>query len=131
MHDDARRHERKEPAMGGDEPFEPEHDEELFEVRVPGPPHFAPPLAPDRDVVYFRQRVGGEGKREGEDIMLRRVPTDVARRFRAAAGARGLTHAQYLAALVALHDALRARADGGDAGAAEELDRLGLATVSI
>jgi hypothetical protein len=117
--------------MSGDEPFEPVQDEELFEVRVPGPPHFPPPLGPDRDVVFFRQRVGGEGKREGEDIMLRRVPSDVARRFRAAAGARGLTHAQYLAALVALHDTLRARADGGDAAATEELDRLGLATVSI
>jgi hypothetical protein len=118
--------------MTGEEPFEPEQDDELFELRVPLPPHFPPPpLARDRDVVYFRQRVEGEGKREGEDIMLRRVPRDVARRFRAAAGARGLTHAQYLAALVALHDALRARADGGDAGSAEELERLGLSTVSI
>jgi hypothetical protein len=127
MHDPT----RKERAMSGDEPFEPEQDEELFEMRVPMPPHFPPPLPPDRDVVYFRHRVEGGGKREGEDIMLRRVPSDVARRFRAAAGARGLTHAQYLAALVALHDALRARADGGDTPAAEELDRLGLATVSI
>ena len=116
--------------MTGEEPFEPEHDE-LFEMRVPLPPHFPPPHARDRDVVFFRQRVEGEGKREGEDIMLRRVPRDVARRFRAAAGARGLTHAQYLAALVALHDALRARADAGDAGSAEELERLGLSTVSI
>jgi len=69
--------------------------------------------------------------REFEDIMLRRVPSAVAHHFRGAAGARGLTHAQYLSALVALHDALRLRADGGDANAAATLDELGLRTVSI
>ncbi len=48
-------------------------------------------------------------------------------------GQRGalLTHAQYLSALVALHDALRQRADGGDTDAAATLDQLGLRTVSI
>jgi hypothetical protein len=69
--------------------------------------------------------------REFEDIMLRRVPSAVAHHFRGAAGARGLTHAQYLSALVALHDALRLRADGGDINAAATLDELGLRTVSI
>ena len=42
-----------------------------------------------------------------------------------------MTHAQYLAALVALHEAMRARADGGDAALAEDLRRLGLATVTV
>ena len=43
----------------------------------------------------------------------------------------GLTHAQYLAALVQLHEAMRGRADGGDAEIAAELERLGLTTISI
>jgi hypothetical protein len=63
--------------------------------------------------------------------MLRRVPREVAASFRAAAGGRGMTHAQYLAALVELHGAMRARADGGDAGLAEELARLGLSSVTV
>jgi hypothetical protein len=69
--------------------------------------------------------------REFEDIMLRRVPTAISRRFRGAAGARGLTHAQYLAALVSLHENLRGRADGGDDSSAQALAELGLGTVSI
>lgn len=52
-------------------------------------------------------------------------------RFRAAAGGRGMTHARYLAALVALHEAMRAAADGGDEAVAAELEKLGLSTVSI
>lgn len=63
--------------------------------------------------------------------MLRRVPAAVAHRFRGAAGARGFTHAQYLGALVALHEAMRQRADGGDADVAATLRELGLGTVSI
>jgi hypothetical protein len=117
--------------MTDEEQFEPEDDDGTFEWRVPFPPPFPPGMTPDRDVVFFRHRVEGPGGKRGEDIMLRRVPPDVARRFRAAAGARGLTHAQYLAALVALHDALRARAADGDEGSVEELERLGLSTVSI
>ena len=42
-----------------------------------------------------------------------------------------MTHAQYLAALVALHEAMRARADAGDAALGEELRRLGLASVTV
>ena len=42
-----------------------------------------------------------------------------------------MTHAQYLAALVGLHEAIRAAADGGDAKLAAELEKLGLQTVSI
>jgi hypothetical protein len=88
-----------------------------------------PPSLPAEDVVFFAR--GAPPKdRDHEDIMLRRVPRSVAQQFRGAAGARGLTHAQYLAALVALHRATRERADSGDAGIAAELDRLGLSTVS-
>ena len=49
----------------------------------------------------------GSGK-EHEDIMFRRVPREVAMRYRAAAGGRGMTHAQYLTALVELHARIRA-----------------------
>ena len=52
-------------------------------------------------------------------------------RFRAAAGGRALTHAQYLAALVALHEAMRGLADGGNETVAGVLEQLGLATVSV
>jgi hypothetical protein len=42
-----------------------------------------------------------------------------------------MTHAQYLTALVALHDAMRHRGDTGDSGVAAVLEQLGLKTVSI
>jgi hypothetical protein len=42
-----------------------------------------------------------------------------------------MTHAQYLSALVELHEAMRTRADGGDAELAAELERLGLSTVTV
>jgi len=94
-----------------------------------------PPFPPrDRDVVFFARHPGADeprAPRSDEDLMLRRVPRDAAQRFRAAAGARGLTHGQYLAALVALHDTMRQRADAGDAGLTAELERLGLSTVTI
>jgi hypothetical protein len=63
--------------------------------------------------------------------MLRRVPAAVAPRFRSAAGARRFTHAQYLTALVSLHQAMRKRADDGDADMAAALDHLGLSSISI
>jgi len=63
--------------------------------------------------------------------MLRRVPAAIAHRFRGAAGARGFTHAQYLTALLALHEAMRERADGGDGEVAAVLSQLGLGTVTI
>ena len=102
--------------------------EEAATLRSPVP---AIPLpVPGKRVVVWLQDEETPS-REFEDIMLRRVPSAVAHHFRGAAGARGLTHAQYLSALVALHDALRLRADGGDASAAATLDELGLRTVSI
>ena len=101
-------------------------DDETFTLPLPPPP----PFAGDKDVVFFAHRRDAEPC-DHEDIMLRRVPRAVAHQFRGAAGARGLTHAQYLAALVGLHEAMRRRADGGDGELAAELDRLGLTTVSI
>jgi hypothetical protein len=88
--------------------------------------HFTLPLPPPPDILYVR----GES-REHEDIMFRKVPNDVARRFRAAAGGRALTHAQYLGALVELHESLRRRADEGDEAARAELERLGLQSVTV
>jgi len=101
---------------------------ETFRVPFPGP-HSLPP---GKDVFFWAAAdPDGPAGREHEDIMLRRVPAGVAHRFRGAAGARGFTHAQYLSALVALHEAMRKRADAGDADVAAALDQLGLGTVSI
>jgi hypothetical protein len=105
-----------------------DEDFETFHLPVP------PPLPPHaRGDVLFKVRrvVEGEEGKESEDIMLRSVPRATAQRFRAAAGGRGMTHAQYLAALVQLHEAMRARADGGDGDLAAELEQLGLTTISI
>jgi hypothetical protein len=90
---------------------------------------FTLPVPPPPDILYVRG--GPEQSREHEDIMFRKVPNDVARRFRAAAGGRALTHAQYLAALVELHESLRRRADDGDESARAELERLGLQSVTV
>jgi hypothetical protein len=96
---------------------------------------FTMPLPPPPpDVLFFRREERAqppEREREHEDIMLRKVPNDVARRFRAAAGGRALTHAQYLAALVELHESLRRRADDGDDTARADLERLGLQSVTV
>ena len=89
-----------------------------------------PPLPPGQNVFWSAESESGGG-RDYEDIMLRRVPAAVAHRFRGAAGARGFTHAQYLTALVSLHEAMRRRADEGDAVVAAALQELGLGTVSI
>jgi len=101
---------------------------ETFRVPFEGP--HSP--RPGKDV-YFWAAADPEGPagREHEDIMLRRVPAAVAHRFRGAAGARGFTHAQYLSALVTLHEAMRKRADEGDTEVAAALNQLGLGTVSI
>jgi hypothetical protein len=107
-------------------------NDEEFTVPLP-PPGFLPhgPV-PHRDVVFFRHEVeGGPGGKEHEDIMLRRVPRDTAMRFRGSAGGRGLTHAQYLTALVDLHGKARELADAGDERLARELEALGLASVTV
>src|SRR5690349_13522946 len=76
-------------------------EDEPFTIPLPPPP----PGMPHRDVLYFRGPGPGHGPlpdpntpRDSEDIMLRRVPTATAMKFRVAAGGRGMTHAQYLAA---------------------------------
>jgi hypothetical protein len=99
------------------------------EFTIPLPPPFPRPHAP-HDVLFFRSE-DEAGVREHEDIMLRRVPRDTAMRFRAGAGGRALTHAQYLAGLVSLHARIRELADEGDAQLAKELAELGLQTVLV
>jgi len=96
---------------------------------APFPP--VPGFPPGKNVMFWAAEGEGGGGREHEDIMLRRVPAAVAHRFRGAAGARGFTHAQYLTALVSLHEAMRKSADSGDAEVAAALQELGLGTVSI
>ena len=106
-----------------------EREDVFFHVPAPPPPFPAvPPHAPH--MVYVERRIEEDG-RESEDIMLRKVPRETAMRFRAAAGGRGLTHAQYLAALVALHEAARTLAESGDESVQAELERLGLTTVTV
>jgi hypothetical protein len=87
--------------------------------------------APGKNLVFWSVETDEGAGREFEDIMLRRVPSAVAHHFRGAAGARGRTHAQYLTALVTLHEAARRRADAGDEQMAGMLSELGLQTVSI
>lgn len=99
------------------------------EFTMPLPPPFPPPGPHDR-VLFIRDQGEGAG-REHEDIMLRRVPRETAMRFRAGAGGRGLTHAQYLSGLVALHARIRDLADDGDVRLATELEELGLQTVEV
>jgi hypothetical protein len=98
--------------------------------QVPLPP---PPLPGPHDHVMFirgRDSAAAEAKAH-EDIMLRRVPRETAMQFRAAAGGRALTHAQYLSALVQLHRRARERADAGDEHLRRELDELGLSSVTV
>jgi hypothetical protein len=104
-----------------------EGDETFFHAPVRGPR--VP--APGKNLVFWSVETDEGGGREFEDIMLRRVPAAVANHFRGAAGARGLTHAQYLTALVTLHEAARRRADAGDEGMTGMVSELGLQTVSI
>jgi hypothetical protein len=80
---------------------------------------------------FFFAELSGNAEREHEDLLLRSVPRAVAHRFRGAAGARALTHAQYLSALVNLHDVARRRADEGDNAMSAVLEKLGLQTVTI
>jgi hypothetical protein len=104
-------------------------DDVLFHVPAPPPP-FPPVPPPGPGMVYFHRRIEDEG-REHEDLMLRKVPRETAMRFRAAAGGRSMTYAQYLSALTALHEVTRALADGGHEAVRAELERLGLGTVTV
>ena len=100
------------------------------EFTIPVPPPFPPPHGP-HDKFFWIRGEDEQGVREHEDIMLRRVPRETAMRFRAGAGGRALTHAQYLAALVALHGRVRELADGGNEPLRTELEQLGLQTVAV
>ncbi|HEY7178082.1 MAG TPA: hypothetical protein VH305_02815 [Gaiella sp.] len=109
-------------------------DEEVREpFTMPVPPGFPPPHGRGDRILYFRtdDPGAGPGGKDHEDIMLRRVPREVAMRYRAAAGGRAMTHAQYLTALVELHARIRERADGGDETAKTVLEELGLQTVAV
>jgi hypothetical protein len=115
---DSVRYQRYQETMSDDDTF-----------NVPVPPPFGPP--PHGDVIFFRHDVEAPPGKDHDDIMLRRVPRETAMRYRAAAGGRGLTHAQYLTALVELHARLRTRADEGDEPTRTLLDELGLASVTV
>jgi hypothetical protein len=106
-------------------------DDEEFNIPIPPgfPPGVPPPIG--RDVMFFREGAPPSGTKEHEDIMLRRVPRDTAMRFRGSAGGRGMTHAQYLTALVDLHRRVRELADTGDEQLQHELSELGLASVTV
>jgi len=112
---------------------EEEHAEPFTRPLPPGflPPDFPPPHAGDRVLFFRAEDADAPAGREHEDIMLRRVPREVAMRYRAGAGGRGMTHAQYLTALVELHARIRALADAGDEHAAATLIELGLQTVAV
>ena len=102
------------------------------EFTLPVPPPFPPPRpGAHGDVMFVRHGVPEAGPKDYEDIMLRRVPRDTTMRFRGSAGGRGLTHAQYLTALVDLHQRVRELADAGDERLRRELDALGLASVTV
>jgi hypothetical protein len=98
-----------------------------FQVPLP------PPVPGPHDRIMFIRGEGAPeaGVREHEDIMLRRVPRETAMHFRAAAGGRSMTHAQYLAALVELHRRSREGADRGDEQLRRTLEDLGLGSVTV
>ena len=113
-----------------------EEDDILIEDDDPRPftMPLPPPPFPGTGDKFFWVRSGGReagSEKEHEDLMLRRVPRETAMRFRGSAGGRGLTHAQYLAALVELHGRVRGLADAGNAELEKLLDELGLASVTV
>jgi hypothetical protein len=109
-----------------------EHDEAPFRLPLPPLPPGTPP-GPHDQVFFIRTEAPPrvEPERGTEDILMRRVPAETAQRFRAAAGGRAMTHAQYLVALVGLHQRLRELADQGNEDAKRELEALGLTTVTV
>ena len=102
---------------------------------LPGHQHLrqslpGPPGRPVGKVLIWRSDTDSAAD-DYEDLMVWRMPTSLAHRFRGAAGARGLTLAQYLSALISLHEMTRQRAESGDGQAATLLEQLSLSTVSI
>ncbi|MGH9149170.1 MAG: hypothetical protein ACRD0F_02390 [Acidimicrobiales bacterium] len=73
----------------------------------------------------------GGAKGRPPAVVVEGLEPKVAERFAVAAGARGMTSAAYLTALVDLHESMRRLADaGGNEDVAGGLERLGLATVT-
>jgi len=64
-------------------------------------------------------------------LNIRGIETDAAARIKRAAQARNMTIGAYLARLMDLHDAIRARADAGDDPLSWELESRGLQTVRV
>jgi hypothetical protein len=106
-------------------------DQETFpdhqHLRQPPP---GPPGRPAGKVLVWRRDTDSTAD-VYEDLMVWRMPSLLAHRFRGAAGARGLTLAQHLSALISLHEAMRQRAESGDEQAATLLEQFSLGTVSI
>lgn len=70
-------------------------------------------------------------KQQKEDrLQIRGLDARTVARIKRAAGARGLTVAQYIARLADLHEECRTAADGGTGVVANVLSKLGLATVA-
>ncbi len=65
-----------------------------------------------------------------KSLNIRPVDDKIYRQFTAAAGARNLSHGEYLAKLVELHDWLRNQATVDTSGVKTKLDELGLAPVT-
>lgn len=63
------------------------------------------------------------------ELLIRGLEPEVARRFKTASGARAMKYADYLGALVKLHDEMRTLADS-DPAVKAALDKLGLQTVT-
>ncbi len=64
-------------------------------------------------------------------LFLRGVDPDVARRMKTSARARGKALGPYFESLFRLHEAVRSRADNGDASLQELLGELGLESVRV
>ena len=62
-------------------------------------------------------------------LNVRSIERATVDRIKRSAHLREMTVGQYLAQLVALHDAVRARADAGDDGLQAELTAIGLQTI--
>ena len=102
---------------------------------MPIPPGFPPPPHGGDRVLFFRtHETEGDSLRKGttRTSCCGASPREVAMRYRAAAGGRAMTHAQYLTALVELH--ARISASGRTAATRPRgavLEELGLQTVAV
>ncbi|HVE90945.1 MAG TPA: hypothetical protein VNE62_01405 [Actinomycetota bacterium] len=65
------------------------------------------------------------------ELLIRGLDPAAAQKFKTASGARGMRYADYLAALVKLHDEMRSAAAEGDERATRVLEELNLTTVTV